>query len=78
MGSLNGRHDLPGRRETQVDEAVMTFLKRILGIGTAQPAARVRICPECGMAVAEHKDWCSILRARQAKERRETGKTATA
>jgi hypothetical protein len=24
---------------------------------------RIRICIECGMPVAEHKDWCSILKA---------------
>ncbi len=56
----------------------MTFLKKILGIGNAQPAARVRICPECGMAVESHKDWCSIFRARQAMAAREQGKRATA
>lgn len=49
----------------------MTFLKKILGFSESQPAGRVRICPECGMAVAEHKDWCSIFRARQERERRE-------
>ncbi len=49
----------------------MTFLKKILGFSEPQPAHRVRICPECGMAVAEHKDWCSIWRARQELERRE-------
>jgi hypothetical protein len=49
----------------------MTFLKKILGFGGPEPAHRVRICPECGMAVAEHKDWCSIFRARQAMEQRE-------
>jgi hypothetical protein len=26
---------------------------------------RVRICVECGMPVAEHKDWCSIYRTQQ-------------
>jgi hypothetical protein len=56
----------------------MTLLKKILGFGSAQPTTRVRICPECGMSVAEHKDWCSIFRARQAAERRGlTPKTAT-
>jgi hypothetical protein len=56
----------------------MTFLKKILGIGPAQPPARIRICVECGMAVSEHKDWCSIYRARQAAERRSlTPKPAT-
>jgi len=54
----------------------MTFLKKILGIGGAQPVTRVRICPECGMAVAEHKEWCSIFRARQAVEQRLEAKRA--
>ena len=26
------------------------------------PKQRVRVCVECGMPVAEHKEWCSILR----------------
>jgi hypothetical protein len=26
---------------------------------------RVRVCVECGMPVAEHKDWCSIYRTKQ-------------
>jgi hypothetical protein len=26
---------------------------------------RVRVCVECGMPVAEHKDWCSIYRTQQ-------------
>jgi|OpeIllAssembly_1097287.scaffolds.fasta_scaffold1346975_2 hypothetical protein len=54
----------------------MTFLKKMLGFNTAEPASRVRICPECGMAVADHKDWCSIFRARQAMERRTEAKQA--
>lgn len=33
-----------------------------------QPRQRVRICVECGMPVAEHKDWCSILRTRREYE----------
>ena len=56
----------------------MTFLKKVLGLGSTQPVSRVRICPECGMAVSEHKDWCSIFRARQAMERRTDAKQATA
>jgi len=56
----------------------MTFLKKILGFSDAQPSNRVRICPECGMAIADHKDWCSIFRARQAMERRVEVKKATA
>jgi len=40
----------------------MTFLKRLLGKPTETPKVRVRICVECGMPIADHKDWCSILR----------------
>ena len=29
------------------------------------PAQRVRVCVECGMPIAEHKDWCSIYRTQQ-------------
>ena len=50
----------------------MTFLKKMLGMSDAQPAPRIRICVECGAPVAEHKDWCAILRARQAMEQRRT------
>ena len=35
-----------------------------------QPRQRVRICMECGMPIAEHKDWCSILRTQQEYERK--------
>lgn len=40
----------------------MSLLKRLLGRGDETPRVRTRICVECGMPVAEHKDWCSILR----------------
>jgi hypothetical protein len=53
----------------------MTFLKKLFGMKTG-PVKRVRICVECGMPVAEHKDWCSILRTMQAMEQRRTA-TAT-
>jgi hypothetical protein len=39
----------------------MAFLKRLFG-KAEEPRARVRVCVECGMPVAEHKTWCSILR----------------
>ena len=35
---------------------------------------RVRVCVECGMPVAEHKDWCSIFRTQQEM----AGKTGVA
>ena len=31
----------------------------------AEPKQRVRVCVECGMPVAEHKEWCSILRGQR-------------
>jgi hypothetical protein len=46
----------------------MSFLKRLLG--REEPKARVRVCVECGMPVAEHKDWCAILRGEQEMKRR--------
>ena len=39
----------------------MSLLKRLLGKRSEPPKQRVRICVECGMPVAEHKQWCSIL-----------------
>ena len=39
----------------------MSILKRLFG-KNEPPKPRVRVCVECGMPVAEHKDWCSILR----------------
>ena len=47
----------------------MSFLKRLMGREDA-PKARVRVCVECGMPVAEHKDWCAILRGEQEMKRR--------
>jgi hypothetical protein len=38
----------------------MSFLSRLLG-KSEPPKERVRVCVECGMPVAEHKQWCSIL-----------------
>jgi hypothetical protein len=44
----------PGR------EAALSLLKRLLGKNDP-PKERVRICVECGMPIAQHKDWCSIF-----------------
>ena len=48
----------------------MSFLKRLFSSNTPEPTQRVRICVECGMPVAEHKDWCSILRGQTEMDRR--------
>jgi hypothetical protein len=42
----------------------MTLLKRLFG-NKSEPPKRIRICVECGMPIAEHKQWCSILRGQQ-------------
>ena len=36
----------------------------------AAPKQRVRVCVECGMPVAEHKEWCSILRTQREYDRK--------
>jgi ribosomal protein S27AE len=48
----------------------VTFLKKMLGL-KSEPVSRIRICPECGMPIAEHKEWCSIFRIRQEREQRQ-------
>jgi hypothetical protein len=48
---------------------MMTFLKKLFS-GNQTPKERVRVCIECGMPVAQHKDWCAIWRTRQDMERR--------
>jgi len=47
---------------TRINEngGLMSFLNRLLG-KTEQPKQRVQVCVECGMPVADHKQWCSIL-----------------
>lgn len=35
-----------------------------------EPRPRVRVCIECGMPIAEHKDWCSILRTQREMDRK--------
>lgn len=51
----------------------MSFLSRLLG-KSEQPKQRVQVCVECGMPVADHKQWCSILQGqiemKQAAEKK--------
>lgn len=42
---------------------LMTILQKLFA--PKVPAQRVRICVECGMPVADHKDWCSIFRTQK-------------
>lgn len=50
-------------------EAPVTLLKKLFG-GKSEPVQRTRVCVECGMPVADHKDWCSILRGQKELEAR--------
>jgi hypothetical protein len=49
----------------------MSFLKRLFSSQGSEPPKRTRICVECGMPVAEHKEWCSILRGQNERAARE-------
>jgi hypothetical protein len=42
----------------------MSFFQKLFR-KKADPKQRVRVCVECGMPVAEHKEWCSILRGQR-------------
>ena len=47
----------------------MTLWERLFS-RKSRPHQRIRICVECGMPIAEHKDWCSILRGQNAMKLR--------
>jgi predicted nucleic acid-binding Zn ribbon protein len=47
----------------------MSFLAKLFGKKT-EPKQRIRVCVECGMPIAEHKQWCSILRGQQEMDRK--------
>jgi hypothetical protein len=51
----------------------MSLLKRLLGKSSEPPKQRIRVCVECGMPIAEHKDWCSILRGQLDMKLRAAG-----
>jgi hypothetical protein len=55
----------PGYPESVV---MMSFLSRLFSKN--QPKQRIRVCVECGMPIAEHKQWCSILRGQQELDRK--------
>jgi hypothetical protein len=73
----------PGSKTSQLAadigrEVGVSLLKRLLGRNDP-PKPRVRVCVECGMPVAEHKDWCSILRGQiEMKRRSEAGESPLA
>ena len=48
----------------------MSFLSKLFSKGS-EPVKRVRVCVECGMTIDNHKEWCAIHRARQARPTQE-------
>lgn len=55
----------------------MSLLKRLLGKNDP-PKERVRICVECGMPIAQHKDWCSIYQIETKLRAKQSATTETA
>ena len=43
-------------------------MKRLFG-GRPASSPRIRVCMECGMPVAEHKEWCAVRRGELERER---------
>jgi len=48
---------------------MMSFLSKLFSKKN-QPKQRIRVCIECGMPIAEHKQWCSILRGQLERDRK--------
>ena len=46
----------------------MSLLKRLMGRASHRKSA-VRVCVECGMPLAEHKDWCAIHQQQLEREK---------
>lgn len=53
----------------------MSFLSKLFGKSEA-PKQRVQVCVECGMPVADHKQWCSILQGQNEMKLKAEQKTA--
>jgi hypothetical protein len=49
----------------------MSILQKLFS--SKAPAQRVRVCVECGMPVAEHKEWCSIFRTQKEMDAAKKG-----
>lgn len=54
----------------------MSFLKKLFGGKASEPVPRTRVCVECGMPVADHKEWCSILRGQKEMAERSRSRHA--
>ena len=43
----------------------MSIFQKLFSKQSDAAKPRIRVCVECGMPVAEHKEWCSIFRTQQ-------------
>jgi hypothetical protein len=50
----------------------VNLFKRLLG-SRQPPKPRIRVCIECGMPIAEHKEWCTILLYQKEREAKAAG-----
>jgi hypothetical protein len=57
------------RRRAGLGGETMTLWQKLFS-RKAEPRQRIRVCIECGMPIAEHKDWCSILRTQRELEQK--------
>ena len=51
----------------------MSFLDKLFS-RKPKPGQRIRICQECGMPIAEHREWCSIFRTAGDESERQGGR----
>ena len=55
----------------------MTILQKLFSLKPETPRQRIRVCVECGMPIAEHKDWCSILRGQKELDAKAAARSQT-
>ena len=55
--------------DQQVDSSVRHGSGAGEKLGTRGDEGGLRVCVECGMPIADHKEWCSILRGQQEMQR---------
>ena len=68
----------PPRPVSRINEngrVFMSLLSRLFG-KSEPPKQRVQVCVECGMPVADHKQWCSILAGQNELKLKAEKKTA--
>jgi len=76
LGRIQANHE-PIRtvKRININGGFMSFLNRLLG-KSEPPKQRVQVCVECGMPVADHKQWCSIFRGQNEMKEKAEKKTA--